>query len=101
MDKGSFKPNTRYTITWRDPHATLRPANIYVYRVYDPFMIARMIGGDGLLRKIAYEDVVKIVREQPVPPQDQFCIPAAVLDEKAWRECSVIERYSSSPHMGK
>lgn len=101
MDKNSFKPDTRYTITWRDPQGALRPANLYVYRVYDQFLIARMTNGDGLLRKIAYGDVTKIVREQPVSPQDHFFIPAAVLEEKEWRDRSVMERYSSSPNLGK
>lgn len=34
MDKNDFNPDTRYTITWRDPDGKVQPANIYVYRVF-------------------------------------------------------------------
>lgn len=101
MDKSSFKEDTRYTITWRDPSGKLRPANIYVFRAYEKFLIARDTSGDGLLRKINYEDVIKIVQEKPVDKEQRFAIPPAVLDEKAWRERSVMERYSSAPGLGK
>ena len=101
VDKTAFKPDTRYTVTWRDPDGKLRPANFYVFRVYDQFMIARDTSGEGLLRKIAYEEVIKIVLEQAVDPDLRYAIPATVLDENNWRERTVMERYSSSPGMGK
>lgn len=102
MEKSAFKEDTRYTITWRDPATgKLRPANIYVFRLYDKFMIARMTEGDGLLRKIRYEDVIKIVHEKPVPKEGRYFVPAAVLDEKNWASRSVMEHYSSAPRLGK
>lgn len=101
MDKTAFKQDARYTVTWRDPEGRLRPANFYVFRVYDKFMIARETSGEGLLRKIAYEDVLKIAQEQAVDADHRYAIPAAVLDEKNWRERTVMERYSSSPGLGK
>ena len=101
MDKSNFKENTRYTITWRAPDGKMRPANIYVYKMFETAMIARMTDSGGLLHKIAYADVLKIVMEKAVDKENQFSIPAAVLDEKAWKDRSVMERYSSSPHMGK
>ncbi|MHB1585726.1 MAG: hypothetical protein ACYCRH_12530 [Acidiferrobacteraceae bacterium] len=101
MIKDDFKPHTRYTVTLRDAKEQLRPANLYVYRVYDTFMIARRTDQAGLLCKLAYSDVVKIVKTQPVPPEDQFVIPDAVLKESNWTERTTMERYSSSPHMGK
>ena len=101
MEKNDFKPDTRYTVTWRDGNGKLRPGNFYVYRVYEKFMIARMTDKSGLLLKIPYDDIVKIVREFPVNKQDQFYIPAAVLDEKVWKDRTVMERYSSAPHLGK
>jgi len=101
VDKSTFKQDTRYTITWRSPEGKMRPANIYVYRLYENFMIARMTEKDGLLYKIAYGDVLKIVKELPVAQENQFMIPSAVLDEKAWKDRTVMQRYSSSPHMGK
>ncbi len=101
MTKNDFKPHTRYTVTLRDATKQLRPANIYVYRIYDNFMIARRTDQAGLLCKLVYDDVVKIVKEQPVPPEDQFVIPDAILQERNWTERSTMERYSTSPHMGK
>lgn len=101
VDKSAFKQDTRYTVTWRDPGGKLRPANFYVFRVYDKFMIARDLSGEGLLRKIAYEDVIKIAQGQAVDLDHRYAIPAAVLDEKNWRERTLMERYSSSPGLGK
>mgnify|MGYP005840475115 CR=1 FL=1 len=101
MDKTLFKEDTRYTITWRDESGKARPANIYVFRTYDAFMVARETSGGGLLRKIPYGDVLKIVHEKPVDKHDRYVIPAAVLEEKAWRDRSVMERYSSGPQLGK
>jgi hypothetical protein len=36
-----------------------------------------------------------------VAKEDRFYIPDAVLEEKTWKDRTVMERYSSSPHMGK
>lgn len=85
----------------RDAEGKLRPAGMYVYRLYDDFMIARYTNGDGLLRKIKYDDIVKIVKTRPVAAQDRFHIPEAVLQEKVWKDRDSMFRYSSSPHMGK
>lgn len=101
MDKSSFKPDTRYTLTLRDAHGKARPANLYVYRVYDRFMVARATSGDGLVCKIAYADVERIVDEKPVPGAERYVLPAAVLDEKNWRDTSVMQHYASSPGRGK
>ena len=54
MDKTHFAPDTRYTLTLRGADGKARPANLYVYRVYDAFMVARATSGDGLLRKVPY-----------------------------------------------
>lgn len=101
MDKSDFHPDTRYTIAWRDPAGNVRPATIYVYRVYDAFMVVRSTGGDALLRKIAYPEVVKIVASQPVAPSERYMVPAAVLDEKNWRDRAVMAHYATSPARGK
>ncbi len=101
MDKSAFQADTRYTITRRENSGKLRPANIYVYRLYDAFMIARLTEQDGFLYKIPYGDIVKIVSVQPVARQDRFAIPAAVLDEKTWQDRTVMTRYSTAPHTGK
>lgn len=101
MEKKDFQQDTRYVVTMRDAEGKLRPARMYVYRLYDDFMIARYTTGDGLLRKIKYEDIAKIVKVQPVAAQDRFFIPEAVLQEKAWKDRDSMFRYSTSPHMGK
>ena len=101
MDKSSFKPDTRYVLTVYDAKRAPRPANIYVYRVYDKFMLARSTSGDGLLRKIAYGDVERIVEETAVPERERFALPAGVLDEKSWADRSEMQLYASSPARGK
>ena len=101
MDKRDFSTDTRYTVTLRDPGGQVRPCTIYVYRVYDNFMIARPAGGDALLRKIAYSEVVRIVTAHPVAPSDRYLVPAALLEERIWRERDVMSHYASSPARGK
>ncbi len=100
MKKDDFTAHTRYTVTLR-AEGRLRPANFYVYRLYDDFMIARMTDHGGLLYKIRYEEVEKIVRHKEIAPEDRFYIPEAVLKESVWRDRVKMERYSTSPHMGK
>lgn len=100
MKKDDFKPHTRYTVTWSQD-GKLRPANLYVYRLYDNFMIVRMTDGAGLLRKMGYDEITRIVKQIEVPETDRFFVPEAVLKETTWATRSTMERYSSSPHMGK
>lgn len=102
MDKSHFKEDTRYTVTWRDTATgKTRPANFHVLRTYEKFMIVRETSGGGLLRKIAYEDIERIVQEMPVDPAHRYKVPAALLDEKLWRDRSLMEHYFSSPALGK
>jgi hypothetical protein len=101
MDKTSFKTDTRYVLTVYDAKRAPRPANVYVYRVYDKFMLARSTGGDGLLRKIVYEDVERIVEQAEVPLRERFALPAGMLDEKSWSDRSEMQLYASSPARGK
>ncbi len=101
MDKSNFKQDTRYTITLRDAEGKLRPSNIYVYRLYENFMIARLTEQDGMLYKLAYTDILKIVIELAVDAEHKFMIPASILDEKIWKDRTMMQRYSSSPSMGK
>ncbi|MCG6876953.1 MAG: hypothetical protein LJE97_17830 [Betaproteobacteria bacterium] len=101
MDRAAFKADTRYTLTWRDETGRERPLNVYVYRVYEKFMIVRETSGPGLVRKVAFDDVARIVHETPVPPPARFFLPAAVLDEKNWRERAVMQHYASAPGLGK
>jgi len=101
MDKSRFKPDTRYVLALRDAKGTVRPANLYVYRVYDKFMVARSMSGDGLLRKVGYDSIERVVDESPVPSADRFFVPAALLEEANWRERSEMQVYASAPGRGK
>lgn len=102
MEKKDFAADTRYALTVREPDSRrLRPANVYVYRLYDDFMVARMTDREGSLRKIPYADVVKIVRATPVPRTQRFAVPAALLDEGTWKDRAALTLYSSSPGSGK
>ncbi|MDP2240075.1 MAG: hypothetical protein Q8K18_07920 [Burkholderiales bacterium] len=101
MDKNDFKSDTRYTITWQAPDGKIQPANIYVYRVFDSFLVTRTAGTDGLLRKITYPEILKIVSAKETEPNQRYCVPAPLLDEKTWRDRVVMEHYSSSPRLGK
>ncbi len=101
MDKQAFKPDTRYTLACRDAQGRVRPLNVYVYRVYDQFMVARDAGAGGLVRKVAYDTVDRIVKETAVAPEARFFLPAGVLDEKNWRDRSVMQHYASAPGRGK
>jgi len=101
MDQAAFKADTRYTLTWRDRAGRERPLNVYVYRVYEKFMIVRETSGPGLVRKVAFDDVIRIVHETSVAPEARFFLPAAVLEEKNWRERTEMQHYASAPGLGK
>lgn len=101
MKKEDFKPHARYVITLKGDGDKTRLASIYVYRLHDSFMIARMLDQGGILRKIPYEDVIKIVRAVEVPVTERFFIPDALLAEKVWRDRTVMQHYGSSPRLGK
>lgn len=101
MDKNDFKADTRYTITWQRPGGRATPANIYVHRVYDGFMVARVAGEESRLRKIAYPEVLKLVAAEAVASAALRPVPAALLDEKTWKNRDEMEHYSSSPQLGK
>jgi len=101
MDKSQFKHDTRYLLVLRDTQGAPRPANVYVYRTYDKFMIARSTSGDGLLRKIGYDAIERIVEEQPVAAAERFFVPAGLLDEANWRDRNEMQVYASAPGRGK
>jgi len=101
MEKTDFQANTRYTIAWQQPDGRVIPATIYVHRIHDPFMIVRLQGADGTLRKISYTEVTRIASTEIVPPEHIRSVPAALLDEKTWRDRTEMAHYSSSPALGK
>jgi hypothetical protein len=101
MDKQAFKPDTRYTLVHRDPAGRVRPLNVYVYRAYDQFLVARDLTGAGLLRRIPYGEIERIVLEAPVPPEARYFLPAGILDERNWRDREAMQHYATSPGRGK
>jgi len=101
VEKSNFQQDTRYTVTLRDSEGKLRPSSFYVLALHDDGMIARLTEREGILRKISYADVVKIVKQQSVSAQNRFCVPSALLSAKHWANKTEIQHYSSSPHMGK
>jgi hypothetical protein len=101
MDRQDFHADTRCTLTWREPGGRPRPLNLYVFRAYDAFLVGRETSGGGLLRRIRYADIDRIVAMHEVAPADRLAVPAALLDEKHWRDREVLEHYASSPGLGK
>ncbi|MGC8504937.1 MAG: hypothetical protein ACP5MM_09105 [Acidithiobacillus sp.] len=101
MNRSDFKEHMRMTVTWRDKDGKLRPGNFYIYALFNDAMIVRATDKDGLLRKLAYADVLRIVKSQDVAPQDRYLIPDEILKEVNWKDREFMERYSSSPHRGK
>jgi hypothetical protein len=101
MQKDDFEEHTRYALTLTDEQGHLRPFNLYVYRKYDDFMIVRRTDREGLLYKMPYEKVERIVRRYPVAHKDQLHVPEALLNRKAWQGREVMSAYSSAPHRGK
>ena len=101
MDKTAFKTDTRYTLTLRRADGKAEPANLYVYRLYQDFMVARATSGDGLLRKVPYADILKVVDEIAVAPDKRYFLPNALLEEKNWKDKTEMAVYASSPALGK
>ncbi|MDH5300908.1 MAG: hypothetical protein OEW58_06045 [Gammaproteobacteria bacterium] len=101
MDKSNFQQDTRYSATLRDSEGKLRPSNFYVLALHDDGMVVRLTEREGILRKITYSDVIKIVSQQSVSAQNRYCVPGALLTAKHWTNRKEIQHYSSSPHMGK
>lgn len=101
MEKQDFKPDTRYTISWRNPAGKVQPAQIYVYRTHASFMVARMTSEAGVLRRIGYDEILRVAKESPVEPGSRLSLPAALVDEKFWRDRVTLEHYASSAALGK
>lgn len=101
MDKSNFRENTRYAIALKDENGKVRPANIYVYKLHDDFMIARHTDQTGTLHKIAYGDVTKIVKSVEVDPRARFFMPDILLAAKTWQGRTSMQAYGSSPRLGK
>ncbi|MFB6259677.1 MAG: hypothetical protein ABEK42_03050 [Thiohalorhabdaceae bacterium] len=101
MDRSDFEENTRITVTYKDRNGKLRPGNFYVYKLFDDFMIVRATDNDGLLRKMPYGDIVKIVKSKPADRNHLFYVPDELLEEKMWQDRETMYHYASAPGRGK
>lgn len=101
MNQSDFQPDTRYTVTWQRADGSTVPATFYVHRTHTAWMIVRMTGADAALRRIGYGEILKIVDAVAIPPEQRRSVPAALLDEKTWRDRSEMIHYASSPARGK
>jgi hypothetical protein len=103
VDKNAFKKDGHYAVTLRTAEGRLRPANLYVHRIEEGYMLARHTSGPdlGLLVKLRYDDVVKIVRTHPVLDGKRFMIPEAMLKPQLWESRDSMRAYSSNPGLGK
>lgn len=101
MNKHDFKPDTRCSISWRNPQGRVQATNVYVFKVCERFLIGRLAGDDALLHRIDYADVLKLVAMTDVAPAERYALPAAMTDENSWRDRVVMQHYATSPRRGK
>ncbi|AHE97498.1 hypothetical protein [Thioalkalivibrio paradoxus] len=103
MEKRAFRPDGHYAVTLRSRGGQLCPANLYVHRVENGYMIARHTSGQniGLLVKLRYDDVVRIVRTHPVLDRKRFMLPEALLKPQLWESRDSMRTYPSAPGLGK
>ncbi len=101
MTKTDFETHVRYTVTLSDAEQKLRPANIYVLKLHSDGMVVRMTEREGLLRNLKFEDVVRIVKSKPVPKNEHYSTPEAMLEEKNWKNRTEISHYATAPNAGK
>lgn len=66
MDQAALKADTRHTLKWNGKSGRERPLNIHVYRVYEKLVNVRETSDPGPGRKVACEDIIRIVHETPV-----------------------------------
>ena len=101
MDRSDFQENTRITVSYKDKDGKLRPANFYVYKLFDEFMIVRSTDNDGLLRKLAYSDIAKLVKQKPVDRNHLYAVPDDILHHSIWQNRDTMFHYASAPGRGK
>ena len=99
--KQEFTESTRYALTVRESDGKQRPVNVYVFRLHDEFMVARNTAGDGLLRKLPYEAVERIVSTVSVPADERLAVPDALLQAAFWKDRDICQAYGSAPARGK
>lgn len=101
MDASAFRPDTRVTATLRESGSVPRPGRFYVLRAHPDFLVVRMADGEGLLRRIDYGTIERIVETRPIAPGDRMTVPAALLEAGFWKSRSTLAHYGSSAARGK
>jgi hypothetical protein len=101
MKKEDFYQDHRYTLTYTDSEDKLRPVSVYVLALHEDAMIVRLTEKEGILRKIPYDTVRKIVKSQAVSEQNRYYVPDAILAATHWGDKNEIQHYASAPNMGK
>lgn len=101
MDRNDFQEDTRVTVTYKDDKGKLRPGNFYIHKLFDDFMIVRSTDHDGLLHKMGYDQVVKIIKSKPVDREHLYYVPEDMLQEHVWQDRDTLFHYASGPGRGK
>lgn len=101
MDRNDFQEDTRVTVSYKDDKGKLRPGNFYIHKLFDEFMIVRSTDSDGLLHKMGYDQVVKVIRSKPVDREHLYYVPDEMLQKHVWQERDTLFHYASGPGRGK
>jgi hypothetical protein len=101
MDASAFQPDSRVMATLREPGGVPRPGRFYVLRAHPDFLVVRMADGEGLLRRIDYGTIERIVETLPIAPRDRIAVPAALLEAAFWQSRATLAHYGSSAARGK
>lgn len=101
MDRNDFQEDTRVTVTYKDDKGKLRPGNFYIHKLFDDFMIVRSTDQDGLLHKMGYDQVVKIIKSKPVDREHLYYVPEDMLQKHVWEDRDTLFHYASGPGRGK
>jgi hypothetical protein len=64
-------------------------------------MVVRNTDSDGLLRKLRYAAVERIVAASAVPEGERLALPEAMLQPAFWADRESCVAYGSSPARGK
>jgi len=101
VDRNDFQEDTRVTVTHKDDKGKLRPGNFYIHKLFDEFMIVRSTDSDGLLHKMSYDQVIKIIKSKPVDREHLYYVPEDMLQKHVWQDRDTLFHYASGPGRGK
>ena len=101
MDRNDFQEDTRVTATYKDDKGKLRPGNFYIHKLFDEFMIVRSTDSDGLLHKMNYDQVIKVIKSKAVDREHLYYVPEDMLQKHVWQDRDTLFHYASGPGRGK